>query len=98
MRNSYYDQPHASPPIYPAGSNGLEARVKAIEVHLWHHGQHDQGQDREISEAHDRVSHLEANINTLVRKVGLWLIGALGTATLALLLMVVRLLFPGIFL
>lgn len=97
MRNTYYDQPHSSPPIFPAGSNGIEARVKAIEVHLWHQARDNQQQGHDISEAHGRISSLDASINQLVRKVGIWLIGALGTATMALLLIVVKLLFPGIF-
>ena len=94
---TYYETPHHTPPIYPAGANSVEARVKAIEVHLWHQARQNETQEANVGQAHNRISVLEDSLDMLVRKIGLWLIGALGSATLALLVIVMKVLFPAIF-
>ena len=94
---TYYETPHHTPPIYPGGANSVEARVKAIEVHLWHQSRLNETQEGNVGQAHNRISALEDSLDMLVRKIGLWLIGALGSATLALLVIVLKVLFPGIF-
>jgi hypothetical protein len=97
MQRTYYDQQHDTPPIYPNGVNGIEARVKAIEVHLWHERQRSRETENSADAAHGRISALERSITTVVHKVGMWVIGALATATISLALITLKYMFPGHF-
>jgi hypothetical protein len=97
MQRQYYDQQHETPPIYPNGVNGIEARVKAIEVHLWHERQRNRETENSADAAHSRISNLERSITTVVHKVGMWVIGALATTTVTLALFTLKYLFPGHF-
>jgi hypothetical protein len=97
MSDPYFETPHNTPPIYPAGVNSIEARVKAIEVHLWHQARLCDTQDRNVGHAHKRISDLEDSYNFLFQKVTVWLIGAMGSAVFALAVVVFKVLSPNIF-
>lgn len=82
--------PDYIPPIRPSGTNGLEARLKALEVAQAYDTQNYhylREQVRQISgQMHDDRDYIES----LLRKGALWLISSLLASVAALLLIVVK--------
>lgn len=93
---TYYHQDAVQHPIHPPNSNGLEARVRELEVHARYGSQERDRLGRGLSEAHDRITDLENTLEREVRRAGLWLISVLLTAVCALAFTLFKLLFPGI--
>ena len=83
-----------TPPIWPAGSNSLEARLKALEVSRGYEARAMQEIMAKLDRTQQEVHDLHLHADALQRRAAVWVIGALLAACSSLLVIVVKLKAP----
>lgn len=82
--------PDFTPPIRPSGTNGIEARVKALEVAQAYDVRDFQILREHVRQLSQQMYDERAYVEGLLRKGALWLISSLIASVAALLLIVLK--------
>ena len=86
--------PDYTPPIRPSGTNGLEARIKALEVAQAYDVRDFQILREQVRQISQQMWEERNYIESMLRKAALWLISSLIASVAALLLIVVKIKAP----
>lgn len=87
-------QPNYIPPIWPSGSNGIEARVKAMEVARFYDMRDASMLRDELIALRQELHSLTDALQAIQRKAAVYAITALLSAVAALVLIVVKIKAP----
>lgn len=80
-----YIDPRSQAAHPQVGTGNLETRIIQLEMHSYYAQKEREVLAREIDLLHQEIDEIERDRAALARRLGLWIIGALGTALMTVL-------------